>query len=383
MKSILLLIALFGISIGSNAQWNDNGTNMTTSDNIGIGTISPLSKFQIGKNEHGSTTGVTNAFFTGTNFSLSLYNDQIYNSNGVTGALIFGSKYDSSGTYTSGIKIYGFRPNYKTSGNYEYALGIDTRAHGESSSRKFTVLGNGNIGIGTSNPSVKLQIAGSAESGFNNVLSLDQQEWFNFGNTSGYGTINWFSQANTERNGFINTHSSVKASSISGGNGEIKFYTSLANNGIGQSSNLVERMTIESNGYVGIGTINPDMRLTVKGNIHAEEVKIDLNVPAPDYVFKKDYNLRTIEEVEKFIEENNHLPEIPSAKKFEKNGLLLAEMDMNLLKKIEELTLYIIQQHKKIEELKFQNSKIEKLEKEQFVKLLELQSRLEKLESKK
>ncbi|WP_062061377.1 hypothetical protein [Aquimarina longa] len=75
------------------------------------------------------------------------------------------------------------------------------------------------------------------------------------------------------------------------------------------------------------------MKLSVKGQIHAEEVKIDLSVPAPDYVFKKDYDLKSIEEVEKFILKNSHLPEIPSAKDFEQNGVFLAQMDMNLLKK--------------------------------------------------
>ncbi|WP_103867603.1 tail fiber protein [Aquimarina sp. I32.4] len=113
-----------------------------------------------------------------------------------------------------------------------------------------------------------------------------------------------------------------------------------------------DRLVINSSGKVGIGTTSPDMKLTVKGNIHAEEVKIDLNIPAPDYVFKEDYKLRSIEEVEKFIKENSHLPEIPSAKEFEQNGVMQAEMDMNLLKKIEELTLYTIQQQKEIEELK-------------------------------
>ncbi|WP_411032058.1 hypothetical protein [Spongiimicrobium sp. 3-5] len=127
---------------------------------------------------------------------------------------------------------------------------------------------------------------------------------------------------------------------------------------------------IGANGKVGIGTTNPDMKLTVNGHIHAEEVKIDLSVPAPDYVFKKDYNLRSIEEVEEFIKENSHLPEIPSAKEFEQHGVMQAEMDMNLLKKIEELTLYTIQQQKEIEELKLQNKR-----------LLQLQLRLEKLES--
>ncbi|AUP78827.1 tail fiber protein [Flavivirga eckloniae] len=106
---------------------------------------------------------------------------------------------------------------------------------------------------------------------------------------------------------------------------------------------------IINNGNVGIGTSNPDMKLAVKGKIHAEEVKIDLNVPAPDYVFKEGYNLISIKELEKFIKENSHLPEIPSAKEFEENGIMQAEMDMNLLKKIEELTLYVIEQEKSLE----------------------------------
>ena len=134
----------------------------------------------------------------------------------------------------------------------------------------------------------------------------------------------------------------------------------------------IDRLVISANGYVGVGTSNPDMKLTVKGNIHAEEVKIDLYVPAPDYVFKENYKLRTIEELEKFIKQYSHLPEIPSAKEFEQNGIMQAQMDMNLLKKIEELTLYTIAQEKKIKELESLNKKF-----------LELQSRLEELESKK
>lgn len=79
------------------------------------------------------------------------------------------------------------------------------------------------------------------------------------------------------------------------------------------------------------------------GNIHAQEVKVTMNAGAvPDYVFAKDYKLNTLKEVENFINANSHLPEIPSAKDIEKNGLMLAEMNMILLKKIEELTLHAI-----------------------------------------
>lgn len=111
-------------------------------------------------------------------------------------------------------------------------------------------------------------------------------------------------------------------------------------------------------GKIGIKTMNPDMELTVKGRIHAEEVKIDLDVPAPDYVFKENYKLRSIEELENFIKQNSHLPEIPSAKEFKQNGVMQAEMDMNLLKKIEELTLYTIQQEKQLDK---QSKEIEDL----------------------
>lgn len=117
------------------------------------------------------------------------------------------------------------------------------------------------------------------------------------------------------------------------------------------TSELCESIHCED-GKVGIGTTTPDMTLTVKGKIHTEEIRIDLNIPAPDYVFKSDYDLRSIEEVEKYINANSHLPEIPSAQEFKENGVMQAEMDMHLLKKIEELTLYTIEQQKEIERLK-------------------------------
>nr|WP_299170388.1 tail fiber protein [uncultured Allomuricauda sp.] len=106
------------------------------------------------------------------------------------------------------------------------------------------------------------------------------------------------------------------------------------------------------NGKVGIGTLNPDTELTVKGNIHAEEVKVDLSVPGPDYVFKEGYHLKSLEEVQNYIKVHGHLPNIPSAKEMESNGIQLGEMNMKLLEKIEELTLYTLEQEKKIKEYK-------------------------------
>lgn len=98
---------------------------------------------------------------------------------------------------------------------------------------------------------------------------------------------------------------------------------------------------------VGIGTTSPDEKLTVKGKIHTQEVRVDMAGPlVPDYVFANDYKLKSLQEVEDFIKENKHLPEIPSAQEIEKNGLMLAKMNMNLLKKMEEMTLYMIEQNK-------------------------------------
>jgi len=125
------------------------------------------------------------------------------------------------------------------------------------------------------------------------------------------------------------------------------------------------------NGNVGIGTSNPTSKLTVAGNIHAQEVKVTVNAgTVPDYVFANDYKLKSLNEVEDYIKENKHLPEIPSSKEIEKNGLMMAEMNMNLLKKIEEMTLYIIDQNKKINELQKENKKYENIE-----------SRLKKIEA--
>ncbi|RXG11366.1 hypothetical protein DSM03_1173 [Leeuwenhoekiella aestuarii] len=106
------------------------------------------------------------------------------------------------------------------------------------------------------------------------------------------------------------------------------------------------RLHIAGDGRVGIGTTNPDEKLTVKGKIHTQEVRVDLNgAVAPDYVFKKEYNLKSLEEVKKYISNTGHLPNIPSAEEMDENGINLKEMNLKLLEKIEELTLYFMEEH--------------------------------------
>ncbi len=123
-------------------------------------------------------------------------------------------------------------------------------------------------------------------------------------------------------------------------------------------------LTLFHDGIVGIGveqSYTPNTfhslaseghKLLVNGSILCEKVKVIGDVPNSDHVFEDDYNLRTLEEVEKFVTKNKHLPEIPSAKEFKENGYSIGEMDDVLLRKVEELTLYIIELKKEINELK-------------------------------
>lgn len=129
----------------------------------------------------------------------------------------------------------------------------------------------------------------------------------------------------------------------------------MTNHYLTLGTNGAERLRINQQGNIGIGTTTPDAKLTVKGDIHAEKVTVDLNIPAPDYVFEADYDLRSLEETDQYIKANKHLPEVPSAKELEASGIDLVEMNMLLLKKIEELTLYVIEQQKEIELIKRKN----------------------------
>lgn len=112
---------------------------------------------------------------------------------------------------------------------------------------------------------------------------------------------------------------------------------------------------------VGIGVSYPTCALDVNGAIRCKEVKIEVaNWQAwPDFVFDKNYQLPTLEVVEQHINDKGHLPDIPSEKEVMENGVNVVEMQAKLLQKIEELTLYVIEQDKKIKE---QDKKIEGLQ---------------------
>jgi hypothetical protein len=184
-----------------------------------------------------------------------------------------------------------------------------------------TYFSGGNVGIGTSNPLAKLHVVGGE-------INLDADQALRGGGR-------WL---------------------ISGNANQVTVGT--ANPGINLRFDAGEasRMFINgSTGNVGVGTASPDQRLSVKGKIHAEEVIIDLSVPAPDYVFEQNYSLTSLDEVQAYIAKHKHLPEVPSAKEMEKDGVKVGEMEMVLLKKIEELTLYAIELKSENESIKEQN----------------------------
>jgi len=110
-------------------------------------------------------------------------------------------------------------------------------------------------------------------------------------------------------------------------------------------------------GKVGIGTSNLSAELTVNGHIHAREVRVFIDAGA-DFVFDEDYDLKDIDELEKYVTENKHLPDIPSEKEMIEEGLHLGDMNIKLLQKAEELTLYIIDMNKKLEALNAENEKL-------------------------
>ncbi len=203
----------------------------------------------------------------------------------------------------------------------------------------------GNVGIGTSAPThAKLEINGRVGA----TVAMFGADAFGVGIAANNPEIgfNYF---------YNNGTKTMKAGyganfGMSPGNGDFymgNFSGNQSSSDFGNISGYQYCMTIKQNGNVGIGTTNPTYKLSVNGNIRSKEVVVETGWA--DYVFDKRYKLPLLSEVEKYINTNNHLPDIPSAIEIQTNGLKLGELQTKMMQKIEELTLYIIEQNKRIE----------------------------------
>ena len=229
----------------------------------------------------------------------------------------------------------------------------------------YTLVHSQNVGIGTLSPTARLDIlAGSSSSSPSTVA-------FRIKNTNGdtllqmrdngfmgigYNGSSFGRPLNIEGNGMnlyynVNTFGGAIFPDI---NNNIIMWSH--NSGPGQNVVLQP-----SWGQVTIGTYTPatGYKLSVNGKAIFTEARVQLNASWPDYVFKKNYKLSSLPELEKSIILYQHLPNIPSAAEAEKSGIDLGDMNRRLLEKIEELTLYIIDLNKKIEQ---QNKRILLLE---------------------
>ncbi|MDY3339289.1 hypothetical protein PG279_08885 [Riemerella anatipestifer] len=177
---------------------------------------------------------------------------------------------------------------------------------------------NGNIGIGTTDPQAKLDL--------------------NFGGEP--KTIKFLDMPN---------HSNSMNSLI-----RFSWYDNTSDIGIIRSgSTPIEGLAIRFN-QIETVRFTPQGNAMLQGRFEAKEVKVT-TTPTADFVFAEDYQLPKLEEVEKHIRDKKHLPEIASATQMEKEGVNIGEFQIKLLQKIEELTLYIIELNKRINELEKKN----------------------------
>jgi hypothetical protein len=135
--------------------------------------------------------------------------------------------------------------------------------------------------------------------------------------------------------------------------------SSNVNNNFTITRNSISHFKIDTGGQVWVGSpiTNTLFRLSVDGMVRAREIYVN-NDAWPDYVFGKNYKLLSLNELERYIDQNKHLPNIPSADEVAQNGVSVGGTQQKLLEKIEELTLYIIAQQKEIEALKAEQQRL-------------------------
>jgi len=140
------------------------------------------------------------------------------------------------------------------------------------------------------------------------------------------------------------TSGDLSAANLSSRGGVLTIFNKIRDNADTYYSNILIPTGSLS---IGTNTIDPNYMLSVEGKIHSQQVNIDMNGWS-DYVFKSTYHLPSLSELKTYVDLNHHLPEIPSEKEIATNGLNLGEIDRLLTKKVEELTLYLIDKDKQL-----------------------------------
>jgi len=372
------LALLYSTAINSHTE----GARLTNTGNFGIGTTAPTYKLNVNGNAeigdgHDPTGYGQLQIIRPTNQPDNKFHLSFIGAGVSVGGMGYGQNSTTLGIWTavnnSAAPVIGFTPTQRVGIgvlNPAFKLDMDSPSNdGGNGDTRFRIAntsasGSNNAGSrptievlgarGDGNISFEGKLALGTRRTDGNALSNQTLGAILFGGQ--HGTDQTFQSSKILYPASIQGLAEGTFSNASAMPTGIAFFTSSTGNDAG-AANLsygTERMRIGSNGSVGIGTTNiadNGYKLFVELGIRTRKVKVD-QASWSDFVFEKDYDLPTLTEVEQFIQKNKHLPGVPSANEVEKNGLDVGETQALLLQKIEELTLYVIQLKKEIEELK-------------------------------
>ena len=348
-KGFLQLTDTDDLRMGTNSANNNgkvilrtNGADRVTLDptgELGIGTPNPLAKLHIMGGDDAGLSFSSNGFImlgepvVGSS-NLIMDNNEIIARTGSSagtlnlqtngGELLSGARL----TINKGgeaLKINGVDPFIQiyqsgVAKSYLQQLGADFKVGVNGGGD--LLLEGANVGVGTSAPTSKLHVAGRGLfRGAGEVLAVDGSSNPSIGFYNNGNFRSFISQSNTE------------------------LYIGV-NNG---------NLRLDATGQIAIGTVvaaASGYKLTVSGKIICEEMKVKLVGSWPDYVFDENYKRPSLTELSSYIKTNKHLPNIPAASEIDKGGFEVGDMQRRMMEKIEELTLYILDQQKQIDELK-------------------------------
>jgi len=298
--------------------------------NVGINTSNPQGKLDIFSANNTANIplfSIRSDFHTAGNYGMIRFGDYTQTTDYQKGALIYESVAGSArGRFHIALE--------NTDGNGSVSL----------SDAKLTVLSAGNVGIGITDPTAQLHVKGLNQTTANLSTSTNLGGAIYIQDSNSYPGNGGAVIFGSGQGAFAGIKSLITDGT---GNtiGDLAFST--RNNF--SDNTLTERMRILANGNIAIGTADPrNYKLAVNGNMIATSVTVKLYANWPDYVFKPAYDLLPLSEVRAYIDKNQHLPEMPSEQEVAKDGINLGDMNRLLVKKVEELTLYLIDKDKQI-----------------------------------